>query len=346
MNKRLLLITPDFPPNTGGVARYLSNLCLFLGSNIRVITPSEESLSFRYVWPKWLKVVWICFRERKTYDYLITSHVVPIGTAMLISFFITKKPFVVIVHGMDVRLCEKSFWKRFLLKCILFKSHRVITNTKSLKSELLNRYDISHTTVIYPCIDFVDCIQEEHYPLRLLTVGRLVKRKGHIRVLEAIAKLKNENRLPLCEYRIIGSGSMENEIKSKIISLKLSDIVVMCGEVTDDELNKSYSISDVFVMPVIDDKVDKEGFGMVFLESALHKIPSISTNISGIDEAIIHEQTGLLLNNGDQISLENAIIRLLTNKEDRLRMGNNAHDRVISEFGYKHQFGKLNDVFV
>ncbi len=94
------------------------------------------------------------------------------------------------------------------------------------------------------------------------------------------------------------------------------------------------------VMPTIDksDKFSIEGFGIAYTEAALFGIPSIASNSGGTAEAVIDNETGIILK--DLGDLEKEIINLLDNKDIRKKFGENAKKRVIKDFIWSNQVHK------
>ena len=176
--------------------------------------------------------------------------------------------------------------------------------------------------------------------LRFLTVSRLVERKGHTQVLMALAELKQSQSIPKFQYDIVGEGPMAQSLKDLAGQLHL-DEVEFHGAVDDKELETFYANADVFLMPVLNDQKDKEGFGFVFIEAANYEVPSISTQISGVDEAIIDNQTGILVKPNDHADLCRAIALLSNTIEIRLRFGKQAKEHVEQNFTCEKQFEKL-----
>jgi glycosyltransferase involved in cell wall biosynthesis len=355
-NNRLLLLTPDFPPNNGGVARYLSKLASYFSSRILVISSVknsaqtipfpvlEQQLLNPFFWPKWIETVKLLFTFRQSYDIALTSHVLPFGTAAFFSFLFTKKPYIVFVHGMDVRLACSNFRKKHIAKIVFKHARVVVANSRSLAQEVSDKFGVSLPLVVYPCIESkagktADWKQERRQ-IRYLTVSRLVERKGHIKVLMALAELKQSKSIPNFQYDIVGEGPMLQSLKDLAEQLHL-DEVVFHGSVDDNLLEKFYMNADIFLMPVIDDLKDKEGFGFVFIEAANYEVPSISTQVSGVDEAIIDNQTGLLAKPNDHADLCRSIAVLSNTIEMRLRFGKQAKKNVEQNFTCAQQFAKL-----
>lgn len=358
-DRRLLLITPDFPPNQGGVARYLQQLAEFFSDRIRVYTSVEQTrapqhayrviadpLLLKHFWPKWIQTVHLLIRMRQTYDTVIVSHVLPFGTAAWVASWITKKPFVVIVHGLDVRLAKSAFLKQRLCQKIFSRTQTVVANSCALAVEVAQTFRTAMPIVVYPCVSGLkvvtkkDAMGHEGERVEILTVSRLIERKGHVQVLMALSELKQAGKMPPFRYTIVGEGPMRKTLEELAGQLHVDEVEFL-GALDDESKNACYARSDFFVMPVKNDPIDKEGFGIVFLEAASYSLASISTQIEGVDEAILHNQTGLLVPVNDLVALENAIETLATDRVLRHQLGKNAYERVVNEFSCKSQFSKL-----
>lgn len=360
--KKLLLLTLDFPIRAGGVARYLAGLASVFKDDIRVIAAPEEKseafdatapfdvtrqeLLYKIFWPRWLKSVRLLIKEADSYETVIVSHLLPLGTAAWLAGFITGKPYVVIVHGLDVSMTLFSSRKRWLAGKVLRGAKVVVTNSRALSEEIKKDFSVKETAVCYPGIRNYSFLQKdndrrkfEENKFTLLTVSRLVPRKGHIRVLKAVAELQKQ--IPNLRYRILGDGPALGEIVRVANELSIYDLIRLSGHVTDTEIAEAYDEADVFVMPSIADEIDREGFGTVYLEAAAHGLPSIGTRLPGVDEAILDGQTGLLVPDGDIGALQEAILRLWQNPDERRRLGAAGQKRVFEEFVAEKQFEKL-----
>lgn len=349
----ILLLTPDFPPRQGGVAKYLHTLATGLRDRIFVIAESDasarffdqlaeypirrEALFFRFFWPKWMKSVWIMMRESPRIRTVIVSHVLPFGTAANFAGWFTRKPYVVILHGMDLGLGSRTLWKRFLTRIALRGARGVVTNSESLASEVRERFGVSRVRVSYPCIPqkMMPKTLLAHPPdggCRFLTVSRLVERKGHMRVLEALAMLRERGQLCNIRYRIIGEGPMNNAIRKRVEELRLSDIVRIETGVSDADRERAYASSDVFIMPTVRKPEDREGFGLAYIEAAAFGVPSIATRHPGVDEAVLDEKTGILVPDNDIPALAYAMNRLASNYELRKTLAKAAFERIKTQF--------------
>ena len=129
----------------------------------------------------------------------------------------------------------------------------------------------------------------------IITVSRLMKRKGHRFVFEAIEKIKNE--IPDIHYLIVGDGPEKENLMKITNKLDIVDAVTFRGKISadDKELVCLYSLSKIFVMPTFSEEDDFEGFGIVYLEANACCIPVIASKTGGIEDAVIDGETGILV---------------------------------------------------
>ncbi len=152
----------------------------------------------------------------------------------------------------------------------------------------------------------------------LLSLGRLVARKGFDLVLHSVAQLRDE--FPRLTYLLAGDGPERSRLDATIRDLDLAGHVRCLGSV--DELTKwaAYELCDLFVMPSRAlSGLDWEGFGIVFLEAALAGRPAIGGRTGGTADAIDEEVTGLLVDPEEAGALTQAIRRLLNDPDLRQR---------------------------
>ena len=172
--------------------------------------------------------------------------------------------------------------------------------------------------------------------IRLLTVARLVERKGHLKVLEAL------KQIPEAAYHIVGDGPMFGEIAKTINDLGLQERVKISRQLGDDELPNAYREADIFVMPTTKTETDREGFGIVYLEAQLFGLPVIATRHPGVDEAIRDGEGGLLIDDSTT-SLVSAIQRL-KDPAVRSKFGSRGSFWVEREFNREQQMYKLREL--
>jgi len=347
--KRLLLLTTDYPPNRGGVARYLAEMAEYFGDQMEVVAPLNASLTFRFLWPRWIKAFGPLLKRFKTYDVLVVSHVIPLGTIALIQKILLRKPYVVILHGMDFALARRNPWKRALTKKILRQALIVVTNSEALRNEVRGFASPTQQVVVYPCLhrDLLDVAETSQQKslspeesITFLTVARLVPRKGHLHVLEALSMLREHGLRPF-RYLIIGDGPMYRELQDHVRSLGLQGSVAFMRDADDRQLLDAYRRADIFVMPTTKIGRDIEGFGTVYVEAAAFGIPSVASDLPGVNEAVVNEETGLLVPSSAPNDLSLAMERLMVDDELRQRLGANARARALATFTADQQFSKL-----
>lgn len=329
--KPLLLATLEFPPMHGGIARELGALSDELGEELVVVSDAEKLLSREGAW-RWRKAIRLFLGVGKEVRAILVSHVLPLGTAAMMAKRFTGVPYLVFVHGLDLSFAKRTLIKRFLATQVLRSAAAVIVNSRALGEEVKRDFGVKKTLLAYPPLasaffqEASSHLAPSNAPFTLLTVSRLVARKGHLRVLWALAHV--QDRLPAdWRYRILGDGPEYARIKEEIASLGLTAHVSLEGSVDDLALAQAYKDASVFVMPTIAGRDDREGFGMVYVEAGAYGVPSIATLQPGVDEAVWNEKSGLLVPDGDREALESAMLRLADDPELRARLGSGARMR-------------------
>lgn len=176
-----------------------------------------------------------------------------------------------------------------------------------------------------------------HLPPELpivLTVSRLVPRKGHLSILEAIRLLPFPVR-----WVVAGEGPGLDQLMRAARDSGMADRVSIVGGASDDDLLGLYNACDLFVLApeerwFTDGRLDSEGFGLVFLEAAACGKPVIGTRISGCRDAIVDGGTGLLVPPANPAALAAAMELLLSNPETAREFGNNGLALVRASGGW------------
>ena len=165
-------------------------------------------------------------------------------------------------------------------------------------------------------------------PLRLLAVGRLVEKKGFDVLIAAAARLSFPFRL-----RIIGEGAQRNRLEGFIADAGLEEQVTLCGAKTHEELPEEYANAHAVIVPsIIDSTGDRDGLPNVILEAMASGRPVIASDVSAIGSAIIHEETGLLVQPGNPASLASALERLAHSGSLRSGIARGARRRVEQDY--------------
>lgn len=383
--KKSLLITLEFPPIQGGISNYYYNLVNnFPPDDILVLTNNDRKISlstlykiyykkfissFKFIWPKW---IFLFFRAKKIIkkekiELIQVGHILPIGSVALLIKKYMGIPYLVYTHGMDIIYSQYSKRKKRLVASILKNADYLVSNSRFTKQELIKLgASEQKITIVYPCPNLkpkeLDLKEREviltKYNLKdkkiILTVGRLVKRKGHDMVIKS---LKNVLKImPDAVYLVIGDGPDRQKLQELTKNLNLESNVIFLGDKNifmnkndEQELQTFYQSCQVLIMParevkeVIDgqEKRDAEGFGMVFLEANLFGKPVIGGKSGGQPDAIIDGVTGFLVNPENEDEISQALLKLLTNPSLADKLGQQGRERVLKEFQWPQQAQKI-----
>lgn len=180
----------------------------------------------------------------------------------------------------------------------------------------------------------------------VLSVGRLVEKKGFDYLINACSLLKERGRHFKCQ--IVGGGDGYAETLSNLIkALGLEDTISLLGAVTQEELREIYQQATLFALPcLVVDNGDRDGIPNVLVEAMAMHVPVISTDISGIPELIEDNINGLLVPEKNAVAMADAIERLLLSPELRQQLGNAGRTRVCKDFDSQVTTLDLKDLFM
>ncbi|MBU1039178.1 glycosyltransferase family 4 protein [Patescibacteria group bacterium] len=351
----IILFTTDFYPNLGGVARYYEGLRKYC-DNFQVVSHlvgAEKINKVRRLkffwpwWPHWLPLVWQIFKvgRQNPLAILAAGQILPVGTALWLWHFFTRRRYFVFLHGLDVNLLLVNPYKKWLGRKILKAASFAVVNSQYTSSLLKNLIsDQSKILIIYPCPDLPLDVPSGAAAQRLvkynltdkkviLTVGRLVKRKGIAETLDSLAPwLKSDESLV---YVIVGDGPEKSSLLKRIAVDNLP--VILTGAV--DSLTKIawYNRADIFVMLPLADSLDVEGFGIVYLEAQAAGCLVIGNKQGGVPEAV--GQAGLILDK--QTELVGLCQRLLADEFLAEKLRQAGRQRLVQCFNWPEQVSKL-----
>lgn len=345
---RVAILSQEFPPMVGGIAEYVGNLARILARSHEVAvwttppvnygygaTASTESevLYHRFVLPR---TVWGMYRELRRWrpDRVIVGHTD--FRLLLAARLAANGLYIAIAYGNDF-LGAQRMWYRSGVNHLLAQARPLVTISRS-SGERLRGLGIPNPVVIYPGTDperFSPPTEPPPPPFTLLSVGRLVPRKGLDVAIRAVAELRR--RHPHIRYLIGGRGPERPRLQSLARDLGVSDIVHFLEGVPAPDLPDLYRQAHVFVLPLREEQqADSiEGFGMVFLEAAATAVPSVAGRTGGAVEAVRDGETGLLVPPADTAATVAAVERLLQDVELRLQLGRNGRRWVEEEMNWE-----------
>ena len=346
--KRILMLNCEFPPIGGGAANmnwyFLKEAANRGDIEIDLVTSgvNHSSISHDFgtnirvwklnVWKKNLHH-WT-FREMFTYLWrgyflarkLISEHQYDLVHAIfgfpsgLIAYLFRKKvPYVVSLRGSDVPYFNSRFSISYrvmtpLIKLIWKSAIGITSNSEGLKQLALESEPNIDIKVIPNGVDvneFSPNVSETGPGLKILTVARLIERKGIEYLIDAVSKLKL--RIPELSLTVVGSGNMKSVLEEQAKEKMNSDSIRFLGEIPHNELAAIYSSHDIFVLPSLN-----EGMSNALLEAMASGLPIITTLTGGSKELL--NGNAVLIEKGSSESILEALNAIVYDTEKLLRM--------------------------
>lgn len=290
----------------------------------------------------------------KRYDLVHFGDLYPQGVLSLIFRRLFGKAYVAYCHGEEITQTDGRRYQPKVRDAI-FRHAQIVVAANEFARQNLLRIGIPESR-IRKVTPGVDCIRfqptsprqdlVERYGLQnkfvLLTVARLVPRKGHQLVLRALKTLRPER--PDLAYVIVGTGPDESRLRQMAAELGVTDAVHFAGFVNDQELADYYNLAHVYAMPNSEDKGDMEGFGMVFLEANACGKPVIGGRSGGSKEAVLDGETGILVDPYEPGELVEALRLLANHGASRKKLGENGLRRAASDFSWETQARLLDSI--
>ena len=171
-----------------------------------------------------------------------------------------------------------------------------------------------------------------------VTVGNLIERKGHRYLLDAMTTVTEE--FPDAELHVVGTGPLQEELKSQATANDLEDSVTFHGFVADQKLVDLLHRARAFVHPSL-----SEGFSHVRLEAMSAGCPVIGTDVSGARDLTRDGTDGFIVPTGDPRALADAMIELLANDDLVEEMGKNARKKVERDHDYEDIAQKYLEIY-
>ena len=178
------------------------------------------------------------------------------------------------------------------------------------------------------------------YPVRIISIGRLVAFKGFEYLIDACADLARRGLEFTCE--IIGDGPLRGDLEARIRKLNLSDRVHLLGSLSQEAVLQKLKAADIFALAsVTDTQGASDVFPTVIIEAMAAARPVVSTRLAGIPESVVDGETGLLVSPEDTMALAEALGRLIQDAKLRLHYGRAGRARIEQHFRIEHTVGPL-----
>lgn len=356
---RHLLITNDFPPKVGGIQNYLWELWRRLphGHAIVHTTPHPDAAAFDAVAP--MRVVrarepWLLplphlvrrvnrLAEQHEAELVVIDPALPAG---LIGPHLDR-PYAVIVHGAEAAIPGRLPLTLALLKRVLNGASGVIAaggypaaECERALGRSLQTYVIPPGTDVNRFRPLTDTARTKARQrlgiasdaLLLVSVSRLVPRKGMDTLIKAAARLSSSHD----KLQVVIAGDGRHRRRLARLVQRLNAPVRLAGRLSDAEVAALYGCADVFAMLCRSrwGGLEQEGFGIVFVEAAAAGVPQVAGSSGGAHEAVAHGETGIVLRNATVEAAATAIGSLLDDHQRRCAMGEAARKRAVADFSY------------
>ncbi|RMD59777.1 glycosyltransferase family 1 protein [Candidatus Parcubacteria bacterium] len=360
-----LLLTLEYPPQRGGIAQYYSQMVRHWPQPHQITVLDNQSK--RLVdesflgWRRSLGVLWSAIKKNKI-DYVLVGQILPLGTAAWFVSFALKVKYAVFLHGMDLSFARRSFRKRWLAKRILARADKIICANTYLVELLQKEWGgdlAAKAVVVNPGVERVVPHSPGHLKqlsskhrlngsFVLFSLGRLVRRKGFDRTIEALPLLFPY--IPALRYFVAGQGPDEEWLRQwvkKVVEQnpqhkdQLLSAVVFLGGVSEEEKWAWLDLCDIFIMPARDIGGDFEGFGIVYLEANLAGKPVIAGRAGGVKDAVQDGLTGLMVDPDSPQEIARAVLKLYRRPHERAVMGRLGKERAEEKFAWPQQAVKI-----
>jgi glycosyltransferase involved in cell wall biosynthesis len=338
---RLLFISRTFPPVVGGIERHNDEIARALGAicNVRVIANRRG----KYLLPLFLP--WATLRALlllPRLDAVLLGDGVLGITGFILKLF-SRKPVICIVHGLDLTY-PHPVYQRFWVRTFLPRMDRLIAVGNATRAEGVRR-GIPPARLVYipngvsaPPAPRQDCARDDlaaligRTPRRsvLLTLGRLVRRKGVAWFVEKVIPLLDTD----ITYIVAGTGPEQAHIAATIRAHGLEDRVVLIGGVTETDKELLFCTADLFIQPNIPVGGDIEGFGIVVLEAAVRELVVVASRLEGLADAISDGVNGYLVDPGNAREYCTRITALLADRTARQAFGRHAGSHTVHHHGW------------
>jgi len=387
-----LLITHDFPPGfSGGISVFQHHLCAELKNEINVLAPKlgnwktfdlkQDYTIFRQAMPKvpsgfmcnskmriWhiVYLVYIAVLQfnlylingcriviREKIDVVLIGHLYLAPVVWFIQM-ITKRPYVIILHGSELHRYWGFNLIRMLFLAWLNRAKFLLVNSEYTRQQYLRRGVRGNQNFVHvsPGVDVErfhpnlkpDAVIHRHALANravILTVARLVEWKGQDNVIRAMSRVLQV--VPNAVYIMVGTGPYRSELEQLVAESGLQDNIIFAGFIPEKELGLYYAAANLMVLLGKEFKpgMPVEGFGIAYIEANAVERPVIGSRLGGTPDTIVDGVTGILVAPDDEDEISTSIIHLLVNPDLARQMGQRGRERVISEFTWQTQANRL-----
>ncbi len=242
-------------------------------------------------------------------DLFHVHYAIPHATAGYLATQILKAegleiPVITTLHGTDITLVGKDASYSPVVTFSINHSDRVTTVSESLRQDTVNEFEVERSIDVIP--NFIDLDKfkkqkKDHFRRAICTEGeKLIVHTSNFRKVkrvDLVVKIFHELRKTVpSKLLLIGDGPERQKMEEMCRDLKICSDIRFLGKL--NAVDEVLSVSDLFLMPS-----ESESFGLAALEAMACEVPVVSSNVGGIPELNIHNDSGMLSNPGDVMDM-------------------------------------------
>jgi phosphatidylinositol alpha-1,6-mannosyltransferase len=270
----------------------------------------------------------------------------------MVGYLLKRKwgmPYAIFTYGMEIESWKKS-WRENRKLYKVSQEASIVFCINDLTKDSLVSLGIDEKKIIkaWPGVDqamFKHIAEEDilgvlkKYEIRrpyIISVGRLIERKGFDVLIESFAKL-DQTQFGNAQLVIVGDGPQLAELQNSVERELIDSSVLFLPEVPNEDLPALYAGAMLFAMTPRDLAGDIEGFGLVYLEAAAQGTPAVGTRTGGVPEAVIDGGTGILVEPEEIGAIKTAMAKIIMDNKFRAKLSVAAKNRVIQEFSWSER---------
>ncbi|MCA6115833.1 glycosyltransferase family 4 protein [Bradyrhizobium sp. WSM 1738] len=363
----ILLLTSEFAPAMGGIGTYAREIAAAasrLGAEVTVMAPdyaqqtdeSDRALPFEVVrfsgglhsmrdLPRKIMLARRGVRARR-YDVVHAADW-PFFIPVALSRWQTQARVLMTVHGTEINETQTALKRMAIRGAGVFGPRtEVIANSRFTETLFRERFAANPgriSAINLGVSGFWFSGQRKRREVRLayrlaedrvvmITVARITRRKGHHLTLAALSKLPDDLRKQITWLVIGPDGEADYVSELKRSAAQLACDIRFLGAQTNEEIRDIYAASDFFCLTGLPDTSGRvEGFGLVYLEAGAAGLPSVATEVGGVPDAVLADETGILVSPSVE-SISQAIAELASDRGLRaiLAAGASVHAGALS----------------
>jgi len=290
------------------------------------------------------------WQSARTSDLLIAINVASGGLVGRFVKCLTNKPYIVMAYAYEFLKYSESFPVRRFLRWVYSGASRIIAISRFTRESLhtfgvdLEKIEIAFpgapTPQEYP-ESLLASIRDRFLirtPHVILAVGRFVRRKGHAALLRAMPDILK--RFPDAQLILVGDGPELEPCVRLAHQLNVRDHVLFPGALSDEEIAALYQLCELFALPTtVEPGGHAEGFGLVFVEAGSYGKPVVAGRSGGVEDAVIHNETGIIVDPDSPAEISEAVLHLMSNPDFAKKLGEKGKERATSELTW-HNFAE------